>query len=192
MRERVKNIFNHTKKKLDAILIKNSTHSFIDDNFFYVTGLSKGIFEGSVAILYPDGTLDLVVSGLEAESASKVKIPLHIYNDREDFKTTVQKLTSSFKNVGINYSGLSHADFCKLNDILPESKFADISRELMEVRLVKDKLEIQQIRKACSISDAVMKKIPELIHEEMYEYEIAAEIEYHLQKLGADIKRIKG
>jgi len=186
VRERVKNIFNHTKKKLDAILIKNSTHPFIDDNFFYVTGLSKGIFEGSLAILYPDGTLGLVASELEAESASKANLPLYIYNDREDYKTTVQKLTSSFKNVGINYSCLSHADFCKLNDILPESKFADISRELMEVRLVKDKQEIQQIRKACSISDAVMKKIPDLIHEGMYEYEIAAEIEYHLQKLGAD------
>lgn len=186
MRERVKNIFNHTKKKLDAILIKNSTHPFIDDNFFYVTGLSKGIFEGSLSILYPDGTLDLVVSELEAESASKANLPLHIYNAREDYKMTVQKLISPYENIGINYSGLSHADFCKLNDILPESKFVDISRELMEVRLVKDKREIQQIRKACSISDAVMEKIPDLIHEGMYEYEIAAEIEYHLQKLGAD------
>ena len=129
MRERVKNIFNHTKKKLDAILIKNSTHPFIDDNFFYVTGLSKGIFEESLAILYPDGTLDLVVSELEAESASKVNMPLHIYNARENYKITVQKLISSYENIGINYSGLSHADFCKLNDILTESKFVDISRD---------------------------------------------------------------
>ena len=186
MKERIKNIFNHTKKKLDVILIKNSTHPFIDDNFFYVTGLSKGIFEGAIAILYPGGTLDLVVSELEAESASKANLPLHIYNDREEYKTIVQKLTLAYGNVGINYSGLSHADFCKLNDILPESKFVDVSGELMEVRLVKDKQEIQQIRKACSISDAAMKKIPDLLHEGMYEYEIAAEIEYHMQKLGAD------
>ena len=184
--ERIKNIFNCTKKKLDIILIKNSAHPFIDENFFYVTGLSKGIFEGSLAVLYPDGTLDLVVSELEAESASKSNLPLHIYKDREDYKVTVQKLTSSYENVGINYSGLSHADFCKLKDMFQKSQFVDVSEELMNTRLVKDKLEIQQIKKACSISDAVMEKIPDLLREGMYEYEIAAEIEYHMQKLGAD------
>ncbi len=186
MKKRVKNIFNHTKKNLDAILIKNSTHPFIDDNFFYVTGLTKGIFEGSLVVLYPDGTLDIVVSELEAESANKSNSPLHIYNDREDFKAIVKKLASSFKKVGINYSGLSHTDFCKLKDMLPKSQFVDVADELTKARLVKDKQEIQQIKKACNISDAVMKKIPDLLHEGMYEYEIAAEIEYHMQKLGAD------
>jgi Xaa-Pro dipeptidase len=186
LRNRVKNIFNHTEKKLDAIIIKNSIYPFIDNNFFYITGLTKGIFEESLSILYPDGTLDLIVSELEAESASKVNLPLHIFNNQDEFNKTVKKLTSSYKNIGINYAGLSHIDFCKLNEILIDSIFVDISRELMEVRLVKDKLEIQQIRKACSISDTVMKKIPDLIYEGMYEYEIAAEIDYHLQKLGAD------
>ena len=186
MKKRIKNIFNNVEKKLDAILIKNSTHPFIDENFFYVTGLVKGIFEDSLAVLYPDGAIDLVVSELEAESASKLNVPLHIYKDKEDFDDTVKKLSSSFKNMGINYTGLSHADFCKLKDMFPKSKFTDVSEELVNTRLVKDKLEIKQIKKACSISDAVMKKIPDLLHEGMYEYEIAAEIEYHMQKLGAD------
>jgi len=186
VRDRIKNIFNHIKKDLDVILIKNSTHPFIDDNFFYITGLTKGIFEGSLAVVYPDGTLDLVVSKLEAESARKSKLPIHIYADLGDFKMIVKKLTSSCKNIGINYSSVSHADFCKLTDMFQKSKFTDVSTGLMDARLVKDKLEIQQIKKACNISDVVMKKIPDLLHEDLYEYEIAAEIEYHMQKLGAD------
>ena len=66
LQNRVKNIFENINKKIDIILIKNSTHPFIDDNFFYITGLSKGIFEGSVSILYPDGKIEIVHSLLES------------------------------------------------------------------------------------------------------------------------------
>ena len=120
MKNRAKNIFNTIEKNLDAIVIKNATHPFIDDNFFYITGLEKGIFEGSLLIVCPDGTLDLLVSELEAESASKAKADIHIYKDKEDIKNIIKTSFSSLKNVGVNYTGLSHRDFCKLKDVFPK------------------------------------------------------------------------
>ncbi len=186
MKNRAKNIFNTIEKNLDAIVIKNATHPFIDDNFFYITGLEKGIFEGSLLIVCPDGTLDLLVSELEAESASKAKADIHIYKDKEDIKNIIKTSFSSLKNVGVNYTGLSHRDFCKLKDVFQKSKFTDVSEELLKTRLVKDEMEIELIKKACMISDKVMEKIPDMLHEGMYEYEIAAEIDYLLQKQGAD------
>ena len=186
MEKRIRNIFSKIDKNLDIILIKNSSHPFIDDNFFYVTGLHKGLFEGSVAVLYDDGSLDLVVSELEAESARKAKLPLHVYTDHKEFVSILQKLTSSYTTIGLNYAGISHAEFYTLHDIISHPTFIDVSKQLMDARLVKDQLEIKTIRKACNISDSVMKKIPDLLFEGIKEYEIAAEIEHHMLKLGAD------
>ena len=178
MKNRAKNIFNIIEKKLDAIVIKNATLPFIDDNFFYITGLEKGIFEGSLLIVFPDGTLDLLVSELEAESASKAKANIHVFKDKEDIKSIIKTSFSSLKNIGLNYTSLSHRDFCKLKDMFKKSKFTDVSEELLKTRLVKDKMEIELIKKACMISDKVVEKIPDILHEGIYEYEIAAEIDY--------------
>ena len=82
MEKRVKNIFSCLEKKPDIILIKNSIEPYIDDNFFYVTSLEKGIFEGSIAVLHRDGCIDVLVSELEAETAKKADVNLFIYNFR--------------------------------------------------------------------------------------------------------------
>ena len=73
-----------------------------------------------------------------------------------------------------------------MKKMLLRSKFIDISDKLVKVRLVKDELEIKLIKEACKMSDMVMKKIPEILTEGIYEYELAAEINYYMQKLGAD------
>ena len=186
MKNRVKKIFNTVPKNLDAIVIKNATHPFIDDNFFYITGLDKGIFEGSLLIIYPDGTLDLLVSELEAESASKAEAKIIVYKNKKDMINIIKKLSSSLKNIGVNYNIISYGSFQNLKSMFSKSKFTDVSQDLLKTRLIKDEIEINLIRKACKISDKVMDSIPDILHEDMYEYEIAAEIDYLMQKLGAD------
>ena len=57
MKKRIKKIFENLKEKLDLIIIKNNVENYIDSNFFYVTGLEKGLFEGCAAVLFPDGSL---------------------------------------------------------------------------------------------------------------------------------------
>ena len=83
MEKRVEKIFENFKEKPEIILIKNSSEQYIDHNFFYVTGLEKGLFEGSIAVLYPDGNIDLIVSKLEAESAGKADVNIMVYNNKE-------------------------------------------------------------------------------------------------------------
>ncbi len=186
VKKRVKNIFNNLSKKPDIIVIKNSIEPFIDNNFFYVTGLEKGIFEGAVAILHSDGNLDLLVSELEEESAKKSDVNLHVYKNKNDFEEYLIRFISSAKKIGINFAGLSHKDFNKFSEKFTKSKFVDISDALAKTRLIKDDFEIAQIKKSCRIADEVMKKIPELLKEGVYEYEVAAEIDYLFQKNGAD------
>ena len=186
IRKRVKNIFNNLEKELDAIVIKNSVEPYIDDNFFYVTGLEKGAFEGSIAILYPGGDIELIVSELEAEAARKANVNLNVYKSKEDFDELLKKLLSPRENIGINFDRISHRDFCKLKDRYPQSEFVDVSKAFAKTRLVKDEFEIKLIKESCKIADKVMKRVPGILYEGMYEYEIAAEIDYLMQKNGAD------
>ena len=174
------------EEELDAIIIRNSSEPYIDDNFFYVTGLDKGLFEGSMATLNPNGNVDLIVSELEAESAKKANVTLNIYKSKEDFDKAFKDTTSSLKKIGVNFSGISHRDFCKIKERCQNSELMDVSEAFAKTRLVKDEFEIETIKEACSIADKVMKKIPDILHEGMHEFEIAAEINYLMQKNGAD------
>ena len=186
MEKRVKNIFSCLEKKPDIILIKNSIEPYIDDNFFYVTSLEKGIFEGSIAVLHRDGCIDVLVSELEAETAKKADVNLFIYKSKEDFEKLLKKLLSSFKKIGLNFNGILYKDFFKLKKIFTKSKILDVSEGFTKARLIKDDYEIKLIKKSCKIADKVMAKIPDMLIDGIYEYEIAAEINYLLQKNSAD------
>lgn len=174
------------KKSVDIILLKNASDPFIDDNFFYVTGLEHGIFEGSAIVLHPDGAIDLLVSELEAESARKTTAHLCVYKNKEDFSTMLMHLTAGEKTIGINASGLSYHEYMSMAELLPQAKFIDVSEAFMKTRLIKDESEIQCIKSACSIADAVIETIPDILYEGMSEYELAAEINYGLQNRGAE------
>ena len=182
----MKNIFSQCKTSVDTILLKNASLPFIDDNFFYVTGLEQGLFEGSAVVLRSDGALDLFVSELEAESARKSNARLCVYKNREELSTMLKHLLASEKTIGINASGLSYQSYVELGDMLPQIKFVDVSKAFDSTRLIKDDSEIQCIKSACAISDAVMETIPDVLYQGMTEYELAAEINYAMQNRGAE------
>jgi Xaa-Pro dipeptidase len=186
VKNRVKNIFSQCEKSVDAILLKNASLPFIDDNFFYVTGLEQGLFEGSAVVLHPDGALDLFVSELEAESARKANAHLCIYKNKEELSTMLNHLIAHERTIGINADGLSYHSYLEMGEMLPQAKFINVSQAFVHTRLIKDDSEIQCIKAACAISDAVMETIPDVLYQEMTEYELAAEINYAMQNRGAE------
>ena len=96
--QRVKNIFHNSNQTVECIVLKNATLPYIDDNFFYVTNLDQGLFEGSCAVLHPDGSLDLLVSELEAESARKSTAQMIIYKTKDEYSTALKQLLSVLSN----------------------------------------------------------------------------------------------
>ncbi len=191
MKKRIKNIYNNLDKKPDIIIIENSTEPFIDDNFFYVTGLETGLFEESIAILYPDGDIDIIISELEAETAKKADVNVKVYKNEKDFIDILKSSISSFHTIGLNFNGILHRNYCKLQSRFQGIEFFDVSESFTKVRLVKDEFEIDLIKKACKIADKVMEMIPQFLHEGMSEFELAAEIDYSMQKNGADKSAFK-
>jgi Xaa-Pro dipeptidase len=183
---RIKKIFENFKEKPDAIIIKNTGENFIDSNFFYVTGLEKGLFEGCAAILFPDGNMDLIVSRLESETAKKANEHIKVFESHEEFNIHLKNSVWDCKNIGLNFDGLTYSDFKIFEKILPDCNFIDAHSALTAARMTKDSSELSLIKKAVDISDKVMNKIPEMIKDGIFEYELAAEINYLMKKLGAD------
>ena len=138
MKTRIQNIYKNIEKKPDVILIKNSIEPFIDGNFFYVTDLKTGVFEGAAAILYPSGYVDLLVSELEAETAKRTKANIVVYKDEKDFYKILNKKISSMNNIGINFKGITLKKFLKIEEHLPKANFLDVSNSIEKARLIKD------------------------------------------------------
>ncbi len=182
---RIKQVFSHQSDPIEAILIKNPGESSIDENFFYFTNINHGLFEGAYALLTPDGTLDVFVSELEAQSASAIKGTVHVYKTNKDLYTQLTSALKSYKTIGLNYSRLRMTDFSALVKKYPDTIFLDVSKTFQTTRMIKDIDEISKIRKACEITDKVMKRIPEMLTSTIKESELAAEINYYLQKFGA-------
>lgn len=186
MTQRIKNIFKNCNKTVDCILLKNASLPYIDDNFFYVTNLDQGLFEGSCAVLYPDGTCEILVSELEAESARKSTAHLIVYKTKDEYSKALTNLLSSVHVIGINASGISYHEFTNLMQRFPKTEFVDVSDGFSKTRFIKDDEEIHRIKKACQIADDTMATLPDIITNGMTENELAAEINYSLESFGAE------
>ena len=182
----MRSIFEHAQEQPDVILIKNGSEPFIDENFFYVTGLTTGLFEGSIAVLFPDGAVTLLVSELEEETASTSPANVEVYSTTEQIHTLLHKLVASHEHIGFNSHGITQSDFQSLTKRIDHASFLDVSEAITMTRVIKDEEELSCIRHACHIADTVMENIPNLLDGTMKEYEIAAEINYLLQKNQAD------
>lgn len=186
MSSRVKTVFHHCASTVDAIVVKNSTTPLLDENFFYLTDLVQGVFEGCLAVAYPDGHVEAVVSELEAQSAERTKASVSVYHTKQEFRDILTRLLGTSKHVGINAEAMTVRDQDSLKKLLTKAEFVDVSAAFTTARLVKDAEELDRIRTACGIVDRVAEALPDIISEGMTENDLAAEIDYSLIKEGAD------
>ncbi len=187
MKKRVQKIFENHDENLEAILIKNSSEPSIDSNFFYTTGLKKGLFENSVAVLLPDGSIDLIVPSLEEESAKKaVESNICVYSTRNEFIENLKNSLKKYKKIGLNFSSISYNDFKNFEELFSDAEFFDVDESFSKTRIVKDEKEIFFIKKAAEIVDRVVEKIPEIVNKGIHEFELASEMEYLMGKYGSD------
>ncbi len=183
---KVKKIFKNLEEQLDAIVVKNSSESLIYSNFFYATGLTQGLFEGCAVVLFPDGKTDLIVNKLESELAYQSDSDVKIFQKDEEFKSLLKNSLKNTSKIGLNFSNISYKEFITLRDIFSKKSFIDVSNAFLKARAVKDADELELITEAVYIADSVMEKIPEILKENMKEFELSAEINYLIQKYGAD------
>jgi Xaa-Pro dipeptidase len=190
MESRVKRLYKRIENELDdlpdAVVLANGTDPMLDKTFFYMTGLDSGIFEGSVAVLFPDGRLDVVTSLLEAESASKGNFNLHVFKTGEEQKELVGDILKGTNVIGINGNELTLNRHNLIRDLAPvNAELVDVAKQIVRTRMVKDNEEIAKLKRACQIASDVAEEIVSFMRVGMKEYEVAAEMCYYMQKKGA-------
>jgi Xaa-Pro dipeptidase len=189
MKPRVLKIFAQLEPKPEAILLANAIDPHLDQTFFYVFDVPAGLFEGSVAVAHADGELDVFSSPLEAETAQEAAkrdphVAVHVAG-REETPAAVRKLLGPHTTLGLNYRELTHEWFLRLNAAFPETKWMDTSNAIRRARVTKDANEVELLRKAGDIGSRVAREIPGVLKAGMSELELAAEMEYRMNRLGA-------
>ncbi|MDD1769516.1 MAG: M24 family metallopeptidase [Methanomassiliicoccales archaeon] len=181
---RVRRIFENIPNGVDTIILANDVEPNLDVNFFYAIGASSGLFEGCAVVLHRDGGSDLFSSILEETSARETDAALHLFARRTEKEEMLRKELKGVKRLGVSGSGLT---LRVLDDIkrVSGAEVVDVWKAFEAARAIKDKEELESLREACRIASAVGEELPDLLERDMAEYELAAEVNYRMQKKGA-------
>lgn len=186
-KHRVEKILAGLKDEVDVIVLRNATEPSIDPNFFYVTNFSYGLFEGCVCLVWRDGTVEILTTKLEEETAKHAKVPITVFSTREERTKILKKKLRKVKKVGVNFENITHQGYLDTVKCAKDAKVIDVSEALRKARMKKDPIEIERIAKACAIASKVADEIPTIISEAgIKEAEVVAEINYLMAKYGAN------
>jgi len=93
--------------------------------------------------------------------------------------------TSSPKRLGMELDVLPANIFFYYDEkLFPQQQIVDISGLVRQVRMIKSSWEIEAMRRAAEISQAVADAVPELLHEGISEIELSADLENVARKAG--------
>jgi len=190
VKARIKKIFSFTKSlkvKPDAILIKNGIEGQIDSTFFYLTGIRSGLFEGCSIIAYPSGKVCLLTSKLEEQSALKTpNIEIDTFETESNYKELVKKKLSKVKVLGMNYNELSYANYLWTRMLVKNVKnVVNVSKPIAQARCIKDKMEINLLKKSAIIASNVHPVIIRSLEEGITENQLSSIINHNMENQGA-------
>ena len=166
------------KGKFDGFIVFNSA------NLTYLTG-----FSGASALLIPkNGESTVYVYGVNFAHAkaelSDFKVDLVKHG--EDVMAKIAKHAEAFKIKKLAVDAINTESWQALSKALgDEKKLVADNSFIQELRKVKDEKEIRLMRKAGELTSEGMRVAYETVTAGMREYEVAAEIEYAMRKLGS-------
>lgn len=179
MKQRIQRLFAHLDEEVDAVAIVNGTA--VDATFFWATGYRNGRFEQSAVILYPDGGREVICPELEATAADA---DAHVYHDSEEKHALFEELLTG-DTIGVNAPSISYRDATMLQQLSSDAPLVDVSSAVRRARMVKDRAELQAIRRACAIAADVAAELSAWLDDEVTESQVLAEVQYALAQRGA-------
>ncbi len=176
--KRLSNLRKSIKKaKIDAVLVTKK------ENYTYFSG-----FTGTSAwLVITESDAVLVTDFRYTEQAEKQAPAYEISTYRGSI---IKGLNDIFENKKIEVLGFEDANLTvdKYNEFKEKLKVREmiaLGPMLDELREVKDSQELKHIKKAVAIADETFTYILGIIKPGVTEVELAAEMEYHMRKLGA-------
>jgi Xaa-Pro aminopeptidase len=167
-----------TENGFDGYLIFNST------NLLYFTG-----FTGATSLLIPaDGESTLYVYGVNYEQAkAKTKdFRVELVKGNENLMAKIAKQAQEYKVKKLAVDVLGVESWRVLAKEFGAETALEVNSSFVQaLRKVKDKQEIELMRKAGELTSSGMKAASEAVKPGVKEYEVAAEIEYAMRKGGS-------
>ncbi len=187
---RIQRIFARLSPTPDVLILANSEDRHIDTSFFYLFEVLSGAFEGSAIVARPDGSITVLTSPLESETALQAAkgnpaAEIQICARMEDQAAALQRLVDPTAKVALNLRELTHEAFEEIAKLLPKAHWLDASDAIQRTRRVKEASEIARIEKASAIVSSVAEQIPSLLRPGTTELSLAGEIEYRMTQRGA-------
>ncbi len=173
---------------LDAVMLNAGP------TLFYLTGLHFHLSERPVVLLVArDKDPVIVLPELETPKMSlfPYKVTAFPYGENpSDWNAVFHKALISLaldgKKIGVEPRQLRLLEFQYIRDSAPEADFPDASDALSSLRLRKDKLEIDAMRRAVKVAQDALKATLPIINIGMTEKEIEAELTVQLLKHGSE------
>jgi len=157
-----------------------------EKNIFYFTG-----FLGGARLLIPrDGENILYVHAVNYESAKQTtkNCNVKLVKMGKDVDLMIANQIKNLKLKHVGFDELNTSIYLKLTKVLNDDKLEARKKMVRDLREVKDKTEINYMRKAAEITSEGIEKAIETLRKisGLREYEVAAEIEYSMRRLGSD------
>lgn len=165
------------EKNMDAIFVSKR------DNYVYLSG-----FTGTSAYLLITETEAILITDFRYVEQASNQAPLFEVIQYQG--SMLETLNGIVKSKGIGKLGFeeSYITYDKYNEYVTKleiKEFAPSEGLIEKLRIVKDRLEIDTIKKAVKIADDTFTHILKFLKPGITEIEVAAEMEYHMRKLGA-------
>lgn len=161
----------------DAVLITKRV------NYIYMSG-----FTGTAATLYISYSRAVLITDFRyVEQASAQAPDYEIIRYTGSIFEELNKLIESDKiqNLSFEDSDLTYSQYTEYSQKL-SARLVPLGRVTEELRRVKDAAEIELIRQSAGIADKVFTHILGFLKPGISEIEVAAEMEHHMRRLGAE------
>ncbi|MFQ6080892.1 MAG: M24 family metallopeptidase [Candidatus Bathyarchaeia archaeon] len=163
-------------EKLDAYLVANEI------SILYFTG-----FLGGARLLTTKEENVLYVYGVNYEEAKETakdcRVELVERGEDADLKLADEIKSLKLRRVG--FDGVEASTYLKLRKALKGVRLKAQGKLVWKLREVKDETEIRCMRKAAELTDEGMRVAFETVKAGLREYELAAETEYAMRRLGS-------
>lgn len=183
----LKNSLNHRTEALRASLRNEELDGYLvtnENSIFYFTG-----FLGGAKLLIPrHGESLLYVQGVNYEAARQTAkncmVGLVKRKEKIDLKVAGDIRSLKLKRVG--FDSLDASAYLKLSMALKVVRLKALEKLVWDLRKVKDETELKYMRRAAELTSLGVKTGIETVRPGLREYEVAAEMEYAMRRLGSD------
>lgn len=188
MRARSDRIFAGVKDPVDAVVLMNGGGEFKDLTFRYVSGVTRGGYEGCSAVLRKGHRPTLIVSRLEEQSARTAPdCDIVAFASKAEHADALRNTLGEPKRLGVYAAALLLARARLLEETFPGVELVDVGDAVQQARLVKDEDEVARVRRACALTSEVAEAIPGMLRAGMTELDLAAAIADAIQRRGGKI-----